>query len=148
MNELFNTIFQAMDDHMSDDHFYTTSAISPSVDISETKDAYTIEMDLPGKSEKDINIEFDRGVLTISSAKVKELNSTNDSEKKASEKNEKLPVTKWLLKERCSSKFTRSFTLPEDIDAEKIAASFKNGVLNVIIPRKELAAPKRIAITA
>ena len=55
---------------------------------------------------------------------------------------------KWLIKERRTSSFTRRFTLPDDIDAEKVAASFKNGVLNVVIPRKALSAPKRIAITA
>lgn len=147
MNELFNTLFQAMDEQMQNDDYYTTSTISPSVDISETKDAYTIEMDLPGKTEKDINIELDRNVLTISSAKevVKE---TTDKENTETTEKPAEPAAKWLLKERRTSKFARRFTLPEDINAEQIAASFKNGVLNIIVPRKELEAPKKIAITA
>lgn len=147
MNELFNTLFQAMDEQMQNDAYCTTSTISPSVDISETKDAYTIEMDLPGKTEKDINIELDRNVLTISSVKevVKE---TTDKENTETTDKPAEPATKWLLKERRTSKFARRFTLPEDINAEQIAASFKNGVLNIIVPRKELEAPKKIAITA
>lgn len=153
MNELFNTLFQAMDDHMQNTDFYTASAVSPSVDISETKDAYTIEMDLPGKTESDINIELDRNVLTISSVKEVEKETSDTENKDSEESNEaaekpEAPVTKWLLKERSTSRFARRFTLPEDIDSENIAASFKNGVLNVIVPRKALAAPKKIAITA
>ena len=147
MNELFNTLFQAMDEQMQNDDYYTTSTISPSVDISETKEAYTIEMDLPGKTEKDINIELDRNVLTISS--VKEVTKeTADKEKTETTEKPAEPATKWLLKERKTSKFARRFTLPEDINAEQIAASFKNGVLHIVVPRKELEAPKKIAITA
>lgn|SRR5574344_2131725 len=147
MNELFNTLFQAMDEQMQNDDYYTTSTISPSVDISETKEAYTIEMDLPGKTEKDINIELDRNVLTISS--VKEVTKeTADKEKTETTEKPAEPATKWLLKERRTSKFARRFTLPEDINAEQIAASFKNGVLHIVVPRKELEAPKKIAITA
>lgn len=147
MNELFNTLFQAMDEQMQNDDYYTTSTISPSVDISETKEAYTIEMDLPGKTEKDINIELDRNVLTISS--VKEVTKeTTDKEKTENKEKPAEPATKWLLKERRTSKFARRFTLPEDINAEQIAASFKNGVLHIVVPRKELEAPKKIAITA
>lgn len=147
MNELFNTLFQAMDEQMQNDDYYTTSTISPSVDISETKEAYTIEMDLPGKTEKDINIELDRNVLTISS--VKEVTKeTAEKEKTETKEKPAEPATKWLLKERRTSKFARRFTLPEDINAEQIAASFKNGVLHIVVPRKELEAPKKIAITA
>lgn len=147
MNELFNTLFQAMDEQMQNDDYYTTSTISPSVDISETKEAYTIEMDLPGKTEKDINIELDRNVLTISS--VKEVTKeTTDKEKTETKEKPAEPATKWLLKERRTSKFARRFTLPEDINAEQIAACFKNGVLHIVVPRKELEAPKKIAITA
>lgn len=147
MNELFNTLFQAMDEQMQNDDYYTTSTISPSVDISETKEAYTIEMDLPGKTEKDINIELDRNVLTISSVKEVTKETANKEKTETTEKPAE-PATKWLLKERRTSKFARRFTLPEDINAEQIAASFKNGVLHIVVPRKELEAPKKIAITA
>ena len=55
---------------------------------------------------------------------------------------------KYLIKERTCSKFSRSFTLPEDVDFENLTAKVINGVLSVTMPRKALAAPKHIAITA
>lgn len=152
MNELFNTLFEAFDDQMQNSGYCTTSYAAPKVDISETKDAYTIEMDLPGKTENDINIELDRNTLKISSIEeakpeAEEKGETKENKKEHAEKLE-VPAKRFLIKERSTSKFSRSFTLPEDIDEQNIAASFKNGVLNIIVPRKELAAPKRIAITA
>lgn len=139
MNELFNTLFDALDGQMNGTYYTTASA--PKVDITQTKDAYTIQMDLPGRTENDINLELDRNVLTISS--VNKETAETDEHKEAEEE-----VTKWLLKERKTLNFSRRFTMPDDIDAENVAASFKNGVLNVVIPRKEQAAPKKIAITA
>lgn len=116
----------------------------PKVDVKETKDAYTLQMDLPGKTDKDVNIELDRNVLTISSE-----NKTEKEEKKEAEneaKAEKKDETKWLIRERSYSRFSRSFTLPEDVDSENLSAEVKNGVLTVNMPRRALSAPKRIAI--
>ena len=59
-----------------------------------------------------------------------------------------IPYVEYLIKERSYSKFSRSFTLPEDVDSENLTAKVTNGVLSVTMPRKVLAAPKRIAITA
>ena len=61
-------------------------------------------------------------------------------------KAEKKDGTKWLIKERRYSKFSRSFTLPNDIDSEKISANVKDGVLVVTMPRHESQQPKRIEI--
>ncbi len=110
----------------------------PDADVTEKKDAYVLDMDLPGQTEKDINIELNDTVLTISSVKEAE------TEKKSEKKEEDDGV--FLLKERRRSEFRRSFTLPKDIDAEKVMANFKNGVLTVQIPRKPESQPKRIAI--
>lgn len=108
-------------------------ANAPRVDVKEAKDSYTLEMDLPGKSEKDVNIELDRNKLTIS--------SKNEEEKKDKD-------TKWILKERRPNNFERRFTLPEDVDGENITASFKNGVLTINMQKKMIAAPKKIMIEA
>lgn len=134
MNELslFNTIFNSMNDY----GFGTMSV--PDVDVKECKDNYTLEMDLPGRSENDVQLELDNNILTISSTKTEETKEDKKDEAK----------TKWLIRERKTSSFSRRFTLPEDIDAENVQATFKNGVLNINIPRKALAAPKKIAITA
>ena len=142
MNELalFNDLF----DGFGDDGFlmpsfnYKKAFISPKVDVKEDKDAYIMEMDLPGMSDKDVDIELDRNVLTISSKK----------EDKKDEKKEEKDGAKWLIHERSAMQFTRSFTLPEDVDSENLSAHVKDGILTVTMPRKALASPKRIAITA
>ena len=101
-----------------------------------------MEMDLPGKTEKDINIEFKNNVLTISSE------SKSEKEEKKEEKAEAKDAPKYLIKERTYSKFSRSFTLPDDVDAENITAKVVNGVLHIDMPRKAIAAARKIAITA
>lgn len=147
MNELslLNSLFgDAFDGAMRE---FQYSAVTPKVDVKENNDSYTLEMDLPGRSEKDVELELDRGILTISSKKeeTKETPSEDNEDKKNDSENAK---SKWLIRERRFSSFSRRFTLPDDIDAEKVQATFKNGVLNICIPRKALAAPKKIAITA
>ena len=109
----------------------------PKVDVKEDKDTYTLTMDLPGKTEKDVDIELNQNVLTISS------NEEVKKEEKSDEKSE----AKWLIRERSVSSFKRSFTIPEDVDCEKLSASVKDGILTVAMPRKALAQPKRIPIT-
>ena len=89
-------------------------------------------------SDKDVDVELDRNVLTISSKK----------EDKKDEKKEEKNGAKWLIHERSAMQFTRSFTLPEDVDSENLSAHVKDGILTVTMPRKALASPKRIAITA
>lgn len=112
-------------------------SVSPKVDVTEEENAYILEMDLPGKCEKDINIELDHDKLTISS-KSEEKNKSEKSDKK----------TKFILKERRSGDFERRFTLPADVDGEKISANFKNGVLTVNMCKKAVELPKRIDILA
>ncbi len=142
MNEL--TLFNDLFDEFGDDGFLMPSFnlkkafVTPKVDVKEEKEAYIMDMDLPGKTDKDINIEFKNNVLTISSEE------KSDRKEKKEEKEE----SKYLIKERSYSKFTRSFSLPDDVNSEKIAAKVENGVLHITMPRKAIAAPRRIAITA
>ena len=95
-------------------------------------------MDMPGKTDKDVDIELNQNVLTVSSK----------DEVKKEEKSDKKDETKWLIRERTVSSFKRSFTLPDDVDSEKLTANVKDGVLTVSMPRKALAQPKHIAITS
>ena len=146
MNELalFNNLFDgALSDTLPEFNF-NHSFNMPKVDVKESKDAYTMEMDLPGMTEKDVNVELDHNVLTISSHHEENKEQKNDK----NDKNGKKDETKWLVRERRVSEFSRSFTLPSDVSAENVAATFKNGVLTVNIPRKALASPKKIAIAA
>lgn len=140
MNELalFNDLFNGFDDDAYLPSFNFKKAFhTPKVDVKENKDSYSLEMDLPGKSEKDVNVELNGNVLTIS--------SEHESKK---DENEGKKEGKWLIHERSYSKFSRSFTLPDDVDAAKLSANVKNGVLTVTMPRKALTEAKKIAITA
>jgi len=115
---------------------------TPKVDVKENSDSYTLEMDLPGKTDKDVNIELHKNVLTISS-EVADTNEAPKDEAKDSKEND----VKWLIRERSFLDFSRSFTLPDDVDCEKLAASVKNGVLTVSMPRKAITMPRKIQIT-
>jgi len=130
MNELslFNSLF--------DDVFGTTTmyrSAAPKVDVTEEEKGYTLEMELPGRCENDVNIELDHDNLKIASKK----------EEKSDDK-----TAKYILRERRLSDFERSFALPKDVDTENITANFKNGILTVFMQKKPEAAPKKIAIQA
>lgn len=139
MNGL-TTLNSLFDDFFGYDQLPTilhNSGAMPKVDIKEENDGYTLEMELPGRSEKDINIIVEQNQLKISSEKeeVKE-----EKETKAEKKE------KFLLRERHFSNFERRFNLPQDIDSQNIKANFKNGVLTVNLGKKEIASPTKIAI--
>ncbi len=138
----------ALFDSMFNDGFFDSfpmysyrKALSlPRADVKEDASGYTIEMELPGFSEKDVDIQIDKNVLTISSKKEEEKN-----DKKIFGKNKD---EKWLVKERKSASFSRSFTLPEDVKNDAIKASVKDGILCVVLPHSEKSTPRRIAIEA
>lgn len=104
---------------------------SPRIDISETESEYHFWADLPGMSKKSISIVVKDGVLTIEGER---------QEKK--EQKER----KYTLIERKSGKFKRSFVLPVDVREEDVKASYRNGVLEVILPRVEKPGPRDIEI--
>lgn len=137
MNEL--SLFDSLFNNTMDSVFNNYRTVSvPKVDVKETENAYSLDMELPGRTENDVNIELDHNTLTISSKKEETTEKSENAENNNS--------GKWLIKERRTSEFSRSFQLPEDVDNENVKATFKNGILNVMMPRKALAAPKRIAI--
>ena len=140
MNELsfLDSIFNDVMGTDSTPVLYHSGFSAPKVDVKENKNAYTLEMELPGRTEKDVDIELDHDNLTIQSVK----------EEKKEEKKEGKESEKYILKERRTSGFTRRFTLPSDVDTESINANFKNGVLTISMKKKALAEPKRIAIEA
>ncbi len=135
-------------DWLNDDYYGTTSKIFvPNVDVTETKDSYVLEMDLPGRAEKDVAIELNDRVLTIASAEEKKAETEEqDAEKKDEGGSEAEEKPQYLLRERRRSSFSRSFTLPKDIDETGVSANFKNGVLSITIPRKAEAQPRKITI--
>ncbi len=105
----------------------------PAVNTRETDDAYYIEVDLPGVKKEDINIDVKDNVLTISGErKIEEERKEDD----------------FYRVESVYGTFERSFTLPEDVDVDKIEAEAKDGVLTVKIPKAQSVekTPKKIEI--
>jgi HSP20 family protein len=100
---------------------------TPAVNIVESKDDYRIEVAAPGLDKSDFKIDLENNVLTISAEK----------EDKQEEKNEQ-----YVRREFNYSSFSRSFTLSDVMSADKITAQHKDGVLHVIIPKKEEAKEK------
>lgn len=113
------------------DEELVTGAWSPAVDIHETDVSYVVSADLPGLNRDDIEIGVEDNTLTIKGEKRFE---------------EKVPRDKYIRIERSYGKFVRSFSLPQNVDAAKIKATFKDGILDLTLPKKEEAKPKRIAV--
>ena len=104
----------------------------PPVDLVEAEDHFVLRADLPGLREGDVNIEVQDGTLTIS------------GERKAEhEQREK----GWYRIERSFGRFSRSLSLPDGVDPDRIQASFSHGVLEVRIPKPEERRPRRIEIS-
>jgi HSP20 family protein len=145
-----NTIQNALSDFdRYFESFFGDSILSPSgrvynhvpaVDIQETENAYTLDMELPGYDEKNIEVHVDGSSLTITS-KQEEMKSANG------EKDEKAEGT-YILRERRLSAFSRSFKLPENADSEAVSASFRNGILTLQIKKRAEAQKRTIQINA
>lgn len=123
------------------DDFYTPAlankadrvAVSPNVEVHESKNKYSMKFDLPGLTKDQIKIDLHDNVLTVSG-------------ERRDEKSEEDKERKTYLSEVSYGSFMRSFTFPEGIDAETSAAKFENGVLTLDIPKKETAAKRQITI--
>ncbi|ROR34566.1 Hsp20/alpha crystallin family protein [Inmirania thermothiophila] len=105
----------------------------PAVDIKEEDQRYVIHADVPGVDPKDIEVTMENGILTIRGKRELEREEEREGFKRV---------------ERARGTFYRRFSLPDTADAEKIAASMKNGVLEVVIPKKEQVQPRRITVQA
>jgi HSP20 family protein len=110
----------------------------PAVDIQETENGYVMEMELPGYDEKNIEVHVDGSSLTISS---------RDEDTREEKKNNENAGT-YILRERKSSSFSRSFKLPENADPEAVSAAFKNGILSLNIKKRAEAQKRTIQINA
>jgi HSP20 family protein len=104
---------------------------SPTSDVVETKDDIVIKAELPGIELKDVDVQLENGVLTIQGLR--------DAEQETEDKG-------FRRIERAYGSFYRSFTLPPNVEADKIAATFLNGVLEVRLPKKEETKPRSIKV--
>ncbi|MFO1425092.1 MAG: Hsp20/alpha crystallin family protein [Candidatus Competibacteraceae bacterium] len=103
----------------------------PAVDIKEEPNQFVIHADLPGVDIKDIEVTLENGVLTLKG-------------QRASEKKEE--TERYRRVERVRGTFLRRFSLPDVADAEKVSAKCKDGVLEMVVPKREAAQPRKIAI--
>jgi len=103
----------------------------PAVDIREEEGRYVLEAELPGLTEQDVEVKVEDAVLTILSSKNEKVERKSDG---------------FLLKERKSSAFQRSFVLPKDVDRENIEAKFKNGILSIELRKSPELQPKTIEV--
>jgi HSP20 family protein len=108
------------------------SGWSPALDVWDDKDNLVVKVELPGLKKEEINLSLHDGVLTISGERKREV------EKKEGES---------FRSERYFGKFQRSVTLPTAVDAAKVNAAYKDGVLTVELPKAEEAKPKQIAVS-
>lgn len=113
------------------DEAMTVAEWAPLVDITEDEKEYLIKAQLPEVKKDDMKVSVQDGILTIAGER--------KSEKE--EKNKKFHRVEWAY-----GSFSRSFTLPEDADADKVAGDFKDGVLKVHVPKSEKAKPKKIEV--
>jgi len=104
----------------------------PAVDVLESKDAYLIRAELPGMKKEDIKVEVKDGALTLSG----EIKSEKPAE-----------GVEYRHTERVAAKFWRSFSLPETVKHDGIEATYKDGVLEIRVPKAEEAKPRQIEIS-
>ena len=107
----------------------------PSVDIDEFDDKFELHVDLPGVDPKDVDITLESGVLTIRGERY--IQAVKEDEKVVRRRTE-----------RGSGRFYRRFILPETVDADKVKAKDRHGVLEILIPKQAKAKPRRIEVAA
>ena len=116
------------------DPFYGASrpsAFAPAFEVKETTDSFVLKADLPGVAEADLDINVHNNVLTVSGARQSEERKEGES---------------YALYERQFGSFSRSFSLPDMADGERIDAKLENGVLTLSIAKKAEAKPRKIAL--
>jgi HSP20 family protein len=125
---LFDRFFENDLFDWSNRNYSNTSTTLPSVNIKESNDDFEVEVAAPGFTKNDFKVELNHDLLTISSEKEIE-NETKEGQQ-------------FSLREFSYQSFSRSFTLPNSADSEKIGAKYEDGILRIIIPKKEEARPK------
>jgi HSP20 family protein len=125
---LFDRFFEGDLFDWSNRNFSMTNTTLPSVNIKESTDEFKVEIAAPGFYKEDFKLELNHDVLTISSEKQVE-NETKENEH-------------FSKREFSYQSFTRSFTLPNIVDIERIDANYDKGILTISIPKKEEAKPR------
>lgn len=110
-----------------------SASFTPTFEVFERKDAYVFRGDLPGVKQEDLEITLTENRLTIAGRR---------------EAEERREGERFYAFERSYGTFTRTFSLPEGVDGEHVKAELKDGVLNLVVPKKPEVQPRKIAISA
>jgi len=129
VGRLFDDFFKGFP--LGDSWLETGESWMPSVDILEKDGNLILRAELPGMTEKDIDLKLEGNILTLK------------GERKIENEDSK---STWHRIESCHGSFTRSFSLPETVDMEKIGAEYKNGVLIITLPQKPEVKPREIPV--
>jgi HSP20 family protein len=130
LNE-FNRLIERAGDN--DESTSATAEWAPAVDIAEHADRYVLHADVPGVDPNAIEITLEGGVLTLAGSREKAVEQKDVDSRRI---------------ERITGRFLRRFTLPESVDAENVKASGKHGVLEIVIPKREAAKPRKITVNS
>jgi HSP20 family protein len=121
--DLFNEFFNKFIDIPETEEAKEVVDFVPAVNTREGKDAYYVDVDLPGVEKEDVDISVDKNILTVSGKR---------------ETKEEIKKDDYYRIESAYGTFSRSFTLPENVDVDKIKATNEDGVLEIVIPKQEV----------
>src|SRR5271168_5409356 len=131
LQERMNRLFRDSFGPDAQDQSLATSSFAPAVDVYEDEHNITLKVEVPGIEEKDIDVRVENNTLTV--------HGERKIEKEEKEEN-------YRRVERQYGSFTRTFTLPQTVDTEKVSANYDKGVLKVALPKKAEAKPKQIKV--
>jgi HSP20 family protein len=131
MNRLFGSFFDAPSNGPAGGNGGGVRQWIPAMDLVETRESFILRADLPGLTEKDVTVELEDNVLSVSGERRAETTQEREG---------------YYRIERASGRFARSLTLPDGVDATGITAHFNNGVLEVTVPKPTERKPHRVTI--
>jgi len=135
MRQLQDDINRLFSSWSTNDSSGVTADWVPNVDINEFEDRFQLFVDVPGVDPKEVEITLESGVLTITGERFMQAAREDDT------------VVRRRT-ERGSGRFYRRFILPESVDADKVKATDRHGVLEILIPKQAKALPRRIKVAA
>ena len=132
LQDRMNRLFEDANRNWKSDEPASTTTWSPAVDIFETESEIVVKAEVPGMDRKDITLNLENNVLTLRGERrfLKETKEEN-----------------YHRIERSYGGFSRAFSIPATVDEEKIRADYQDGVLKIVLPKKEQLRPKQIKIT-
>src|SRR5580700_9542427 len=131
LQDRMNRLFRDPRGAEGQDESLTSPAFAPPVDVYEDDHNLTLKLEVPGIDEKDIDVRIENNTLTV--------HGERKFEKEEKEEN-------FRRVERQYGSFTRSFSLPQTVDTEKVSATYDKGVLKITLPKKAEAKPKQIKV--